>query len=150
VVPRPQPRTRRAAVFTQRTTSHNRSNPAIAACATPLAPPGRAQQTVERFYELWNAGDVEGVIDCFADTAVYHDAIYLEPFFGKDAIAAYFRKFAAEGLAALQFNVAEIVGDDERCATAWCAAWAPVSASVMSTASRPPAPCPLLGLHCEL
>jgi hypothetical protein len=82
-----------------------------------------AAEVVKRFYRSWNRGDIEGVVSCFAEEAVYHDAIYLEPFIGKAALGAYFRKFSGiDGLDALKFKVTEMVADEHGCSVAWCVA----------------------------
>lgn len=42
---------------------------------------------VRRYYERVDAGDVGGVLDCFADDAAYHRPGY-EPMVGRAALAA--------------------------------------------------------------
>jgi ketosteroid isomerase-like protein len=88
--------------------------------------PLKAEATVSMFYQCWNNGDIDGLVSCFADEAVYHDAIYLEPFIGKAALEAYFRKFnGIDGLDALKFKVAEIIADEHGCAVAWYGVYSP-------------------------
>jgi SnoaL-like domain len=83
----------------------------------------RATDLVLHFYSCYNSNDVEGLMECFAEGVVYHDMIYLEPFFGKRALEAYFREFSSfEGLQQFNFEVKDIVGDDSSCGVAWCAA----------------------------
>jgi hypothetical protein len=86
--------------------------PSTATSATP------ARQVVQAYYDAWNRGDID------ADDVVYHDAIFLEPFFGKAAVAVYFDKFRSIGsLADLRFVVTEITGDGDTCGVAWCDPW---------------------------
>ena len=74
------------------------------------------------FYDCWNSNDIDGVLECFTESVVYHDAVFLEPFFGKDALRQFFLEFSShEGLRALNFQVQELVADDTSCSVAWCA-----------------------------
>ena len=61
-------------------------------------------------------------MDCFAEGVVYHDAIYLEPFFGKPALRNFFRQFSRSStLQELNFEIVSMVADDTNCAVIWCA-----------------------------
>lgn len=84
-----------------------------------------AGDIVLAYYKAWNVGDIDTVIDCFAEEAVYHDAIYLEPFFGKQALRKFFGKFSATPeLQALKFVITECShGDALSCGVAWCASF---------------------------
>lgn len=44
---------------------------------------------VRRYYERVDAGDVAGVLDCFADDAVYHRPGYA-PMVGRESLAAFY------------------------------------------------------------
>lgn len=49
---------------------------------------------IRDFCELWGAGKVDEIIDCFAEDAVYHN-IPMEPAVGKQAIGDTIRGFYA-------------------------------------------------------
>lgn len=61
-----------------------------------------AEDAVRRYYDLVDAGDVEGVLACFADNAVYHRPGYA-PMEGREALAAFYggERVIAEGRHAL-------------------------------------------------
>ena len=109
-----------------------RSTAAVAAASASGAVAGdrastaameRNRATVLKFYDAFNSGDTAALAECFADDVVYHDAIYLEPFFGKPAVLAFFEKFGTvDGLQDLKFSIQEVVADGEGCAAAWCVA----------------------------
>lgn len=48
-----------------------------------------AAAAVRRYYERVDAGDVEGVLDCFADDAVYHRPGYA-PMVGRESLASFY------------------------------------------------------------
>lgn len=48
-----------------------------------------AEEAVRRYYEAVDAGDVDGVIACFAEDAVYHRPGYA-PMEGREALAAFY------------------------------------------------------------
>lgn len=48
-----------------------------------------AEEAVRRYYERVDAGDLAGILDCFADDAVYHRPGY-PPMAGREAIAAFY------------------------------------------------------------
>ena len=80
-----------------------------------------ATALVKSYYEAWNRRDVDGVLECFAEDVVYHDTIYLEPKFGKKALAKFFEAFREdEGVQDLRFVVTEYTGDETSCGVAWC------------------------------
>lgn len=83
---------------------------------------GTAAATVRQFYAAFNRGDFKALPDLFAEDCVYHDAVYLEPKFGRAAVTAYFQKFS-EGVNVdnVFFTVTELAGDDTSCGVAWCA-----------------------------
>ena len=48
-----------------------------------------SQAAVRRYYDLVDAADVEGVLDCFADDGVYHRPGYA-PMVGTEALRAFY------------------------------------------------------------
>lgn len=72
-----------------------------------------AEAAVRRYYELVDAGDVEGVVGCFADDAVYHRPGYA-PMVGAEALHAFYsgERVIADGRHVLD----ELVVDGERVA----------------------------------
>ncbi len=67
---------------------------------------------VEEFYTRYNKGDVDGIMELFADDCEYHDMIYADPFTGKEQIRAFFAKFSSTISKDLQFVVDGISGVD--------------------------------------
>ena len=63
-------------------------------------------QLVERFCGLWEKNDLDGIIDCFAPGAVYHN-IPLEPVEGVEAIRATIAGFTT-GVERIEFRVLHI------------------------------------------
>ncbi|KRE35805.1 ketosteroid isomerase [Janibacter sp. Soil728] len=72
-----------------------------------------AEAAVRRYYELVDAGDVDGVVGCFADDAVYHRPGY-EPMAGRAALTAFYagERVIADG----QHELVEMVADGHRVA----------------------------------
>ena len=70
--------------------------------ATTESPTG----LVERFCGLWEKNDLDGIIDCFASDAVYHN-IPLDPVEGVDAIRATIAGFTT-GVERIEFRVLHI------------------------------------------
>lgn len=103
------------------------AEPDSAATTAPAAPQpeGDAQESqavtaVRDFYAAFNRGELDTIADRFSEDAVYHDAIYLEPFFGRDGIAAYFNKFKDNTMATeLKFVISEITGSGDQCGVCW-------------------------------
>lgn len=67
-----------------------------------------AADAVRRYYELVDAGEVEGVLDCFAEDAVYHRPGY-SPMEGRAALAAFYggERVIADGRHALDALVVD-------------------------------------------
>ncbi len=67
-----------------------------------------AESAVRRYYELVDAGDVEGVLDCFAADAVYHRPGYA-PMVGRSALATFYggERVISEGRHSLDALVAD-------------------------------------------
>ena len=51
-------------------------------------------ELVQRFCSLWEANDLDGIVGCFADDAVYHN-IPMDPAVGIDATIAFITGFFA-------------------------------------------------------
>lgn len=71
-----------------------------------------AKEVVQEFYARYNQGDVDGIMDLFADDCEYHDMIYANPFTGREQIRAFFTKFSTTVSKDLQFVVDGISGGD--------------------------------------
>ena len=73
----------------------------------------QVEDCVRRYYELVDAGDVEGVLDCFAPEAVYHRPGY-DPMVGGAALAAFYggERVIADGRHVLE----EVLVDGARAA----------------------------------
>ena len=83
----------------------------IAASAT-TATKRSAKDVVEEFYARYNKGDVDGIMELFADQCEYHDMIYADPFTGREEIRSFFNKFSSALSSDLQFVVDGISGGD--------------------------------------
>ncbi len=84
-----------------------------AAAAANVATSQRtAKDVVQEFYTRYNKGDVDGIMELFADECEYHDMIYADPFTGKEQIRAFFAKFSSTISKDLQFVVDGISGGD--------------------------------------
>lgn len=63
------------------------------------------------------------MLDLIAEDCVYEDLIYQDPFVGRAAIAAYFRRIERLVPPDIRFCVEDITdGDPRRCGVRWCAA----------------------------
>lgn len=82
------------------------------AASSTTATKRAAKDVVEEFYARYNKGDVDGIMDLFADHCEYHDMIYADPFIGREAIRAFFSKFSSTLSSDLQFVVDGISGGD--------------------------------------
>ncbi|KAL3161634.1 hypothetical protein ABBQ32_010489 [Trebouxia sp. C0010 RCD-2024] len=76
----------------------------IAASAT-TATKRSAKDVVQEFYARYNKGDVNGIMELFADQCEYHDMIYADPFTGREEIRSFFSKFSSALSSDLQFVV---------------------------------------------
>lgn len=47
---------------------------------------------VNKYYEYYNASNIDGVMSLMAEDCKYHDMIYSDPFEGHEEIRAYFDK----------------------------------------------------------
>jgi limonene-1,2-epoxide hydrolase len=63
---------------------------------------------VQRFCAVWSKGDLDAIMDFFADDAVYHN-IPIDPVTGRDAIRATIEGFTT-GVDSIEFRVLHIVG----------------------------------------
>jgi ketosteroid isomerase-like protein len=89
----------------------------ITVLALLLALPGMvlAQETdpesvVTAFFEAFNAGDIEGAVDYYADDAVWHIVPFYEPFTSKAAIRAAVEGMVA-GHAAVEYQILQVEGN---------------------------------------
>ena len=82
---------------------------------------GTAAATIRKFYSAFNRGDFDALTELFSEDCVYHDAVYLEPKFGRASITAYFKQFkVGVDLDCLHFTVTELAGNETSCGVAWC------------------------------
>jgi limonene-1,2-epoxide hydrolase len=70
-----------------------------------------AVELVRKFCAQWESGDVESLIDYFADDAVYHN-IPVDPVVGRDAIRATIQMFTT-GVQRVEFRLRNIAGDGD-------------------------------------
>ena len=70
---------------------------------------GDAVELVRQFCAQWEKGDIDALVEYFADDAVYHN-IPVDPVTGKDAIRATIQMFTT-GVERVEFRVQNIVGD---------------------------------------
>lgn len=73
------------------------------------------RQTVEQFYTCYNAGDVDGLMQLFAEDCEYHDMIYAQPFKGHEAVRAFFTKCGQIIPSDCKFAIDAITDGDSRC-----------------------------------
>ncbi|KAL0050493.1 hypothetical protein WJX82_000777 [Trebouxia sp. C0006] len=88
------------------------SQQSAAADASVATSKRTAKDVVQEFYTRYNKGDVDGIMELFADDCEYHDMIYADPFTGKEQIRAFFAKFSSTISKDLQFVVDGISGGD--------------------------------------
>ena len=50
------------------------------------------KDVVNKYYEYYNASNIDGVMSLMAEDCKYHDMIYSDPFEGHEEIRAYFEK----------------------------------------------------------
>ena len=62
---------------------------------------------VLRFCDLWKSGDVDAIVDCFTDDAVYHN-MPMAPAHGRDAIRAMIESFASNPDQTIEFRVLHV------------------------------------------
>ena len=53
------------------------------------------KDVVNKYYEYYNASNIDGVMSLMAEDCKYHDMIYSDPFEGHEEIRAYFEKVAS-------------------------------------------------------
>ena len=63
-----------------------------------------ADKIVRDFCEKWRTGDVEGLVEAFADDAVYHN-IPMQPCRGKDEIRAFIEGFLGSAASSVSFAI---------------------------------------------
>jgi steroid delta-isomerase len=55
-----------------------------------MTTPDQARATVERYLDRHTAGDIDGILSCFAADAVAEDPVGTPPHVGTDALRAFF------------------------------------------------------------
>ena len=83
-----------------------------AAVASDTSRKTAAKQVAEEFYARYNKGDIEGLMDLFAEDCEYHDMIYAEPFHGKAETQAFFAKCSRLLSKDLQFVIDDMSDND--------------------------------------
>ncbi len=80
---------------------------------------GRAQTTVERFWQVQDSGDYTQLVDLFAEDALLEDPIWGK-YQGRDAILQFMTTMVKEmGERKIHFTVDEICGDDHAAWARW-------------------------------
>ena len=75
---------------------------------------------MEKFYNCYNAGDVEGILDLVADDCQYHDlALYQEPHTGKAEIRKFFETVRSTVPSDLMFVLEKVSGDSTCVGVQW-------------------------------
>lgn len=74
-----------------------------------------------RYYEAYNAGNIDAIAPLLAPDVSYHDMIYEESFEGRDTVLAYLRKVRTIMPAGeLEFVIEDITdGDDDKVGITW-------------------------------
>ncbi|EFN53111.1 hypothetical protein CHLNCDRAFT_9491, partial [Chlorella variabilis] len=79
-----------------------------------------AREAALAYYDSYNSKQMGAVLELIAEDCVYEDLIYQDPFVGRAAIAAYFRKIEALVPPDIKFCVEDITeGDPRRCGVRW-------------------------------
>lgn len=93
---------------------------AATARAAGAAPARTAREAALAYYDSYNSKQMGAVLELIAEDCVYEDLIYQDPFVGRAAIAAYFRKIEALVPPDIKFCVEDITeGDPRRCGVRW-------------------------------
>ncbi|PNG99868.1 hypothetical protein TSOC_014342, partial [Tetrabaena socialis] len=73
--------------------SSSTSSTASTSAPAPTAPSRTSgKDVIVRYYNAYNAGDLETISSLLAPDVSYHDMIYEEPFVGREAVVAFLRK----------------------------------------------------------
>ena len=81
--------------------------------------PGQAQQVIEEFWRIQDAGDYTRLAPLFADNALLEDPIWGR-YEGREAILGFMTTMVAEmGERNIRFTVDEICGDDHTVWARW-------------------------------
>lgn len=82
------------------------------ATVSPLSAVDSASEIVREFYSGINGRDLTKVVDLIAESCVYEDLIFSQPFVGRKAILDFFQKFMDSISTDLQFVIDDISGED--------------------------------------
>ena len=88
---------------------------------------------VARFAEAFNRRDVDGLLDCFADDATYHDGFY-GPHAGRQSLRRMFERMFREGTG-YTWTMDAVVETEGRAAAEWTFGYT-VSAAIPRSAGR--------------
>lgn len=82
--------------------------------------PMTASEVARAYYSAWNDKRMDDVLSLMAPDVVYEDLIYEDPFVGREALAAYFKKIGQLVPQDIKFCVEDITeGDSRRCGVRW-------------------------------
>ncbi|KXZ47377.1 hypothetical protein GPECTOR_36g98 [Gonium pectorale] len=72
------------------------------------------RDVIVRYYQAYNAGDLEAISSLLAPDVSYHDMIYEEPFEGREEVLKYLRKVRRTVPPDLQFVIEDVTDGDPR------------------------------------
>ncbi|KAG2435174.1 hypothetical protein HXX76_007258 [Chlamydomonas incerta] len=78
------------------------------------APVRDGRDVIVRYYEAYNAGDIDTIAGLLAPDVSYHDMIYEEPFQGREEVVAYLRKVRKTVPSDLKFVIEDVTSGDPR------------------------------------
>ncbi|PNW86487.1 hypothetical protein CHLRE_02g088500v5 [Chlamydomonas reinhardtii] len=78
------------------------------------APVKDGRDVIVRYYEAYNAGDIDTIAGLLAPDVSYHDMIYEEPFQGREEVVAYLRKVRKTVPSDLKFVIEDVTSGDPR------------------------------------
>ncbi|KAL4437246.1 hypothetical protein ABPG75_004385 [Micractinium tetrahymenae] len=112
--------------YAQSRPQHHRLSPQAEAKQRQLeqaASSGRvmtASEVATAYYSAWNDKRMDDVLSLMAPDVIYQDLIYEDPFVGREALAAYFKKIETLVPKDIKFCVEDITeGDPRRCGVRW-------------------------------
>ena len=90
------------------------------------SPTGRASASIQRYFEAWNARDMDLACDQFADDCEYDDTQYSGSFTGKAALRSHLFRVADALPPTFQFCIDEIADGGDTVGVQWHERqWAP-------------------------
>ncbi|GLC52361.1 hypothetical protein PLESTB_000620900 [Pleodorina starrii] len=72
------------------------------------------KDVIVRYYQAYNAGDLDTIAGLLAPDVSYHDMIYEDPFVGREAVVKYLKKVRATVPSDLQFVIEDVTDGDPR------------------------------------